>query len=308
MGNISNSGLSQVVTCIVLTYNRCNYLLKCLEAIRCQSHSVANIIVVDNGSTDSTRQEIEKIISEGQQILYINTQKNIGSSGGFSVGFKLASGFQSDWVWVMDDDVTAHPNCLEELIRNCSDYHVIQPYRYYHGDDYVKSECKKLNFKNPFSQQKIDFIDRPSKSGHAEIACFPFEGPLIKYETFVRNAPPIEKYFIIGDDTEYSIRLSKNGAKFKMCPTALMERQIKPSRYTKLNWKAYYTIRNNILNDAANSSAMFTVTRAALSAFRLLIGGLYRRRKIAEFYLIIRSTLDGLLGIYRPPEEIFKKF
>ena len=42
------------VTAVVVTYNRKDLLIECLEAIQSQSYPVSSILLIDNASTDGT--------------------------------------------------------------------------------------------------------------------------------------------------------------------------------------------------------------------------------------------------------------
>ncbi len=300
--------LTKNIICLVVTFNRCNYLKKCLKGLVDQTKPLDLVIVVDNGSSDATFDVVKEAQLKGLPIVYQNTKKNLGSAGGFEIGFQIASKYKHKWLWVMDDDVTADANCLEELLNNSHDCSVIQPYRYYNGHVWVKSECSQLNFKNPFKGLKSQYIQNPAESKDKRIACFPFEGPLISSEIVKSIAPPKKEYFIIGDDTEYSMRAAARGFKFKMCSTALMNRQICPVKGSKLNWKSYFIIRNNIAIDVLGGGRLFAIIRAFIVLSKMTLAAWFYRRTIQENLIIWQGTIDGVRGIYTDPELIIKKF
>ena len=54
-----------MLTCIVHNYNRDKYLHKCLESILLQETQYRfEVIVIDDCSTDNSKQEVENIIKE----------------------------------------------------------------------------------------------------------------------------------------------------------------------------------------------------------------------------------------------------
>ena len=61
---------------VVVTYNRCQLLKRCLKKIIEQSIPPEEILVINNGSTDDTRNVLKKL-----KIKTIN-QDNVGSAGG----------------------------------------------------------------------------------------------------------------------------------------------------------------------------------------------------------------------------------
>ena len=83
---------------IVLTHNRCNLLKRCLKKLDEQTLRVDKILVIDNGSTDGT-----KDLLNSMKIEFIS-QPNLGSAGGWFTGLKFAMDNDFDTAWLMDDD------------------------------------------------------------------------------------------------------------------------------------------------------------------------------------------------------------
>jgi GT2 family glycosyltransferase len=102
----------------VLTYNRRDILLSCLEAVLGQTARVDRVVVFDNGSTDGTQDFLrERGILENQVIDFVRVEQNLKPAGGFSAMLRHAYDGGCDWAWAMDDDVIPEPDALEELVR-----------------------------------------------------------------------------------------------------------------------------------------------------------------------------------------------
>ena len=67
------------VITVIVTYNRRQLLIQCVEAVR--RNRPEKIIVVNNGSTDGTREWLDQ-----QTDLHVIHQENVGGSGGFCRG------------------------------------------------------------------------------------------------------------------------------------------------------------------------------------------------------------------------------
>jgi len=83
------------ISLIIPTYNRQNHLQNAIESVLLQSCKVDEIIVIDDGSTDNTKELVKNY-----DIRYI-FQKNQGVSKARNVGIKLA---QNEWICFLDSD------------------------------------------------------------------------------------------------------------------------------------------------------------------------------------------------------------
>ena len=106
------------IATVVVTYNRKNLVLECMNAILKQTYKVNRIFLIDNNSTDGTYEYLKenKILDE-ECVVYKKLEKNIGGAGGFFEGMKMAREENFDWVWVMDDDTIPNSDCLENLLK-----------------------------------------------------------------------------------------------------------------------------------------------------------------------------------------------
>ncbi|MDN3537030.1 glycosyltransferase [Limosilactobacillus fermentum] len=68
------------ICAIVVTYNRKILLKQSLQALLDQTVTDFDILVVDNASTDNTREYIDDLLQE-ERIDYVNTGANLGGSG-----------------------------------------------------------------------------------------------------------------------------------------------------------------------------------------------------------------------------------
>lgn len=273
------------ITAVVVTYNRKYNLIKCIKSLLNQTIKINKIIIVDNGSTDGT----ENILREHQYlahetIYYYNTNINSGGAGGFKRGIELANEYEYDWVWLMDDDVEPEKECLKYLLSTQTNWDVRQPVRIYEDGEFVISESIDINLKNPFGPLKKSIIRNPPKKNTEKcITTFPFEGPLISKKVINSIGTPIAEYFIMCDDTEYSIRVKKNGYKTGFISNAIMKRQIKPSKLNNnLDWKFTYYIRNHFDIDKRHGSLSVKILRPILLAIYYTLTSIIHRRKFSD--------------------------
>jgi GT2 family glycosyltransferase len=197
----------------VLTYNRKETAVICLRALLEQTWPVDRIVVFDNGSTDGTREFLER---EGflslSNLTFLRIEANRGPAAGFSALFEHAYSNGCDWLWVMDDDVIPEPNALAELVnayrRNFSAPESIgllasrvrspdgQPNNVPDIDD------RQDGFAPP---RWAEFLDQ----GMVRIKFATFCSDLIPRSTVQRFGFPRADFFYGGEDIDYTIRVTR---------------------------------------------------------------------------------------------------
>lgn len=199
------------VTAVVVTYNRLDLLKECIAALLGQTYQDMDILLVDNNSTDGTREYLQQISEENKErIQVLSLEKNIGGAGGFHEGMKYAMKNSPDWLWLMDDDTIPEKEACAEL---CKAVDVIDgKIGFLSSNVYgMKHECMntprmKMSQKgeNGYSDWNIHLADSLVKVNSATFcACF------VSAEAVRQVGLPIKEYFIWGDDTEYTLRLSR---------------------------------------------------------------------------------------------------
>jgi glycosyltransferase involved in cell wall biosynthesis len=108
------AGRAPNVSIILPTYNRAKFLPQAFESIRSQQFSDWELIVVDDGSTDNTRELVAELCRGWPQRVCYVYQENQGAYGARNIGLDLAAGeniafFDSDDVWL--------PEYLSELVK-----------------------------------------------------------------------------------------------------------------------------------------------------------------------------------------------
>ena len=98
---------------LIVTYNRLSDLKICVEAVRKQTYRCFNILVVNNGSTDGTKEWLAR----QTDIITIN-QENLGGAGGFYTGMKYMYDNGYEWLIMMDDDGIPDKDEIKNLIQS----------------------------------------------------------------------------------------------------------------------------------------------------------------------------------------------
>lgn len=105
------------VAVVVLNWNGADFLEECLESLRAQDYPNFQIVVVDNDSTDNSRDILDYWTKQyGNLIRVIYNNRNSGFAGGVNIGIKQAMKDGASAVALFNNDATAAPNWLSEIV------------------------------------------------------------------------------------------------------------------------------------------------------------------------------------------------
>src|SRR5579864_6131729 len=97
------------VAAIIPHWNRRDLLNPLFTTLHAQTRPFDEIIVVDNGSTDGSADQAERL-----QAKVLRLNKNLGFAAAVNRGIEATN---ADWVAILNNDVTLAPNWLEELVN-----------------------------------------------------------------------------------------------------------------------------------------------------------------------------------------------
>lgn len=97
------------ISIVVPIYNEEKYLRQCVESVLAQTHTDWNMILVDDGSTDSSPAICDEFANADPRIRTIH-RKNGGFSAARNAGMDLADG---EYITFLDADDAWHPQFLE---------------------------------------------------------------------------------------------------------------------------------------------------------------------------------------------------
>lgn len=102
----------QLVSIVVPIYNGERYIRECADFIRKQTYQNIEVIFVNDGSTDHSRELCQQITKEDSRFRLIN-QKNGGTARARNAGLDAARGC---YITFLDVDDEYHPEMIESLV------------------------------------------------------------------------------------------------------------------------------------------------------------------------------------------------
>ena len=112
MGTGKQHGTNPLVSVIVPAYNAERYLARALASVLDQTYTNMEILVVDDGSTDSTREVAQRFAKVDSRV-YVLCQKNSGVAAARNEGIRRAQG---EWIAPLDADDIWHPHKIERQV------------------------------------------------------------------------------------------------------------------------------------------------------------------------------------------------
>ena len=193
----------ETIAAVVVTYNRKQLLLENIEALLKQTWQSPDIIIIDNHSTDGTREALEPFLARGQ-IRYEDTGSNLGGAGGFQYGIRYAATHGYDYVWVMDDDCIPTPEALASLVHAGQQLH--GNFGFLSSKVLWKdgSICTMNVQRKQLTRNVTDF-----SSTLVPVVMASFVSLFLPVSVVIREGLPIKEFFIWTDDWEYTRRISR---------------------------------------------------------------------------------------------------
>ncbi|HVY81109.1 MAG TPA: glycosyltransferase family 2 protein [Steroidobacteraceae bacterium] len=308
------------VAAVVVTFNRRDMLIECLGALLTQSREVQRIYVIDNASTDGTRELLlAHDLLLNPRIHYTRLARNTGGAGGFAHGMQLAMQDGHDWLWVMDDDAEPARDALEQLLGavapddpqppplcslKCdSEGRLLLAYLGFLDWRYRPLECVR-----PIADSALE------NASSVEIEMATFVGLMMPRWLVERIGLPKAEFFIHADDLEYCLRmkgiakirlvlasivLHKEEIRAAFSEVAVFGRSSLRIRFERY-WISYYAPRNYIWLARRYGGWRPDIVAQVILTFCRRIAGIlvHDDHKVRRVRFVVSQFLDGFRGVF----------
>ncbi len=132
------------ISIVIPAYNEEECIEECVFEVRSvmdRLDTPYEIIVVDDGSTDSTFGELRKLKSEVAQLRGIRFKRNCGQTAAMDAGLKHANG---DLVATLDADMQNDPSDIPRMIEMMDKWHVVCGVRRKRSDSWLRRVSSKI--------------------------------------------------------------------------------------------------------------------------------------------------------------------
>jgi GT2 family glycosyltransferase len=271
--------MSPRVAIVIVNWNGMRDTLECLASLQQDHFQEKQVIVVDNGSADESVSTIRAAFPE---VTVLETSANLGFTGGNNVGIEYALKAGAEYVYLLNNDTVCAPDALSALITAAEEepglglltpviHYYDEPEEIWFGGSRIDLSLGVALHDN---SRVPTLVEQPREIPWASGCAM-----LLRAEVVKRLGGFDDRYFLIWEDVDLSMRVRQSGSRIGLVPAARIYHKVSRS-FAGLSWMGrYYHTRNRLLLVRSHAStrhvavAVGVLVDAAREAVRLLRGG-----------------------------------
>ena len=230
---------------IIVNYNGYQDTIEAVNSVYASNVNV-DVIIVDNASADG---EAERIRKQLPGIILLNSEVNLGFSGGNNLGIEYALDHGYEYIMLLNNDTIISSDMVERLKSKANDTVVTVPtIYYYYNQEEIWYAGGEVNFDTGYVvhnyQNEKKAVNELSETdcSFATGCCF-----MIKSSTLKKCGLLSDIFFMYCEDTDFSIRLKRNGIRIQYLPEAVMWHKVsKSTAGLESQFSIYYNNRNRL--------------------------------------------------------------
>ncbi len=303
---------------ITLNWRNPNDTIDCLNSLLKQDYPDFQIFVLENGSNDGSAKQMEEwgrirlgndffsaTIKEAeglffnQKIVLLKSNENLGFAGGNNLVIRTATRMGAKYVWLINNDTIQDKNSLTALVKAAQ------------SGDKVGMVCSKvLFFERPDVIESVGStliaplgVFRHIRQGmkDSDMPSMIVEIPYVYGCSFLVSAELIndvgfmdERYFLLREESDWSIRARKRGWKIYSAPASVVWHKVTRSIGKRSEIFFYYVTRNTLLFMKKHYPLFLPTT--ILSMLPLVLGFIFVDSLFSQWRTILRRIKMMVLG------------
>jgi hypothetical protein len=288
---------------IVVNWNRRELTLRCLESLRATQYTPLDILVVDNASSDGS---VAAIRAQFPGVTIIENDENLGFADGNNGGLRWALEREYRFMLLLNNDAVASPElvpALSAFMRGNPDAAAVGPAIHYLSDPNVIWSAggwidrRRGRVTNDFADGPIESLPaKPFPVDHLSGCCM-----LLRATAIERAGLLDPRFFMYFEETEWCVRLTRDGATLWVLPEAHLWHDVQPGQHIASRSVAYYMTRNRLLFLKATRAPWTAWVYTLASQARTVVALFVRPRSLARSrgrMPMLWAFRDYLLGRY----------
>ncbi len=260
------------VTVIILNYNGRAFLAPCLDSLLRSTHHALRILVVDNGSTDGS---LDLVRSDYPTVETLDNGRNLYFCKGNNRGIEHALGQAPDYLFVLNNDTTVAPDCVERLVafmERTPTAGACQPLLLFmERPDLINSAGCRCTLSGKTWDDK--FMRPRTEASPAQVLGVTGGAMFVRPAALARTGGFCEAFTMYSEDVDLSLRLRSAGWDLYLVPEALVWHKFGASAETRIPLRKIFFCERNSYWVVLRNFPPFQILRsfALCAPFRLLI-------------------------------------
>lgn len=215
---------------ILLNWNGKKDTLECLSSLQKLTYPNFQTIVVDNGSHDDS---VAVLRNAHPALPILETKANLGFAGGNNVGIEWALRHHAEWIFLLNNDTTIAPNCLEAFLQAAKE----QPKAKVLGAKILRyHQPTTIDHLGGFWNPSIAEFESPDsgKADHPYFNMMPVDyvcgAALFMHRSVLEKIGFLEsKFFLFWEETDFCFRARRAGFEVWTAPEAKIWHKVSSS-------------------------------------------------------------------------------
>ena len=227
----SNRFHSPSVGVVLLNWNGGEFTMPCIQSLLAGTVTPDIVVVVDNASSDGSA---ERITDEFPEVYLIRNQTNRGFTGGNNQGIQYLLQQTIEYIWVLNNDTTVAPNCLEKLLAAALRHPTVAGFS---AKIYYDNPMDRLWYAGAFRHRwhlgVKHYLDaRLDQEARGGIVLVPFISGCCMFVpawAWLRYGTFLEDYVAYGEDNEWCWRVIETEIQLHYVPDAVLWHRLSAS-------------------------------------------------------------------------------
>jgi GT2 family glycosyltransferase len=239
------------VHAVVLSWNRRDDTLACLESLEAATYPDLRIACVDNGSSDGSA---DAVAARFPEVVVTRLPTNLGFAGGMNAGIRAALDAGAEHVYLLNNDMVVEPGFVEPLVEALA------------ADPEAAAACSQILFAAaPDRTWYAGASFRPRRGYHgrhlrygepplpASVSPYPTDracaGAMLVSRTVLERVGLFdESLFAYGEDVDWSLRARAQGLRVLVVPASVVRHEVSASSGGESSPATiYFDLRNGLV-------------------------------------------------------------
>ena len=279
-----------MIGALIVTWNRRQDVLECIESVKQSSYPQIAVYVVDNASPDGT---YEAISACHPDVNLMRSEENLGFAGGNNLGLSWVLEDGMDAVLLLNDDVVIDQQAVSQLVGKLADPEVgaLAPKIFVHSDPETiwaaggMVDSRGATSQRHYGELDLGQADEPVDVDYA-IGC----AMLVKTEVVRKVGLMDPRYYTYYEESDWCRRMRRAGYRILYVPESQTWHKVSMNGHIR-NSAPYYFARNRLLYLREGGTPPLTVAWIAADMIRSAVAHAARGRR-EESRLMVRAVAD----------------